>query len=369
MRKKSLLLILVLFLVGTTYAQDKAIKVNSFGDNWYIQGQIGVGYTKGGLDFKDLLSPAFAVSLGKDFSPYVGARLQLNGIQGKAGWSYNQLTKQKEDFDWNQIGLGLDGMFNISNIIAGYRSERKIDIIGIVGSGIMFTNDYSGSELIKENDGHAKYVYGRLGVAANLHLNEKFDVNFEFNANQLPDSYNRKNGSDNDAHFNTLLGLTYHFNRRGFTQVKPQDEKLLAELRSRIKEQQRELDNLKLYPPVIYKDKINEIKVDDGIANAVVFSISDYKVLPRQKPHIYPIAQYLINNNEANLTIIGYADAKTGTSKINKILSKKRALAVKVEIVKSYGIAEDRINVVVKGSEEQPFEINYWNRVVIMIAK
>jgi len=369
MRKKSLFLILVLFLVGTTYAQDKAIKVNSFWDNWYIQGQIGVGYTYGELNFTDLLSPAFAISLGKDFSPYVGARLQLNGIQGKAGWTHNPYTEQEESFDWTQLGVGLDGMFNLSNIIAGYNTSRKVDIIALIGTGIMFTSDYSGSNAILGNDGHAKYVYSKLGVAANLHLNKKFDVNFELNANQLPDTYNRKSGSYNDSHFNALFGLTYYFNKKGSTIVKPQDEKLLAELRSRIQTQQNELDNLKRNPPVRYEDKINEIKVDDGIANAVVFSISDYKVLPRQLPHIYPIAKYLLKNNEANLTIIGYADAKTGTSKINKILSEKRALAVKNEIVSTYGIAENRINVVVKGSEEQPFKINYWNRVVILIAK
>ena len=73
--------------------------------------------------------------------------------------------------------------------------------------------------------------------------------------------------------------------------------------------------------------------------------------------------------NNAPIKVIGYADKKTGTSDYNRSLSEKRAKAVAKELIEKYGISSDQITIEWKGSDEQPYGENNWNRVVIMRAE
>ena len=58
-----------------------------------------------------------------------------------------------------------------------------------------------------------------------------------------------------------------------------------------------------------------------------------------------------------------------GSSKYNKNLSEKRAQTVYNLLVDKYGIAADRLSVVAEGSENQVYDENNWNRVVIFAAE
>ena len=49
-------------------------------------------------------------------------------------------------------------------------------------------------------------------------------------------------------------------------------------------------------------------------------------------------------------------------------LSEKRARAVAKELIDKYGVSSDQITIEWKGSDEQPYDENNWNRVVIMRA-
>ena len=76
-----------------------------------------------------------------------------------------------------------------------------------------------------------------------------------------------------------------------------------------------------------------------------------------------------MKKNNAPIKVIGYADKKTGTSKYNFGLSEKRARAVAKELIEKYGVSSDQITIEWRGSDEQPYAENNWNRVVIMSAK
>ena len=69
------------------------------------------------------------------------------------------------------------------------------------------------------------------------------------------------------------------------------------------------------------------------------------------------------------MKVIGYADKKTGSSDYNLKLSEKRARAVAKDLMDKYGISSDKITIEWKGSDEQPYNENNWNRVVIMRAE
>ena len=68
MKKKLILLAISFFsIAGFAQSQEKALKQYGFWDNWFIQGQAGIGYTIGEPDFDKLISPTAALSIGEVF--------------------------------------------------------------------------------------------------------------------------------------------------------------------------------------------------------------------------------------------------------------------------------------------------------------
>ena len=70
----------------------------------------------------------------------------------------------------------------------------------------------------------------------------------------------------------------------------------------------------------------------------------------------------------AKIVITGYADKKTGNSRINERLSKQRSAAV-AEALQAKGISASRISSSFKGDTIQPFNVNEENRVSICVAE
>ena len=85
--------------------------------------------------------------------------------------------------------------------------------------------------------------------------------------------------------------------------------------------------------------------------------------------NVYNMAQWLKDNPDAKIDVVGYADRGTGTSEYNLRLSEKRAQAVADALVNEYGIERDRLNVRCEGSDAQPYDTNDWNRVVVFMQK
>ena len=80
------------------------------------------------------------------------------------------------------------------------------------------------------------------------------------------------------------------------------------------------------------------------------------------------LVEYLKANPEANVEILGYADAATGSHAVNLKISKLRAESVAAALKKA-GIASSRISAEGRGDTAQPFPGVEKNRVSICIAK
>ena len=355
MKKNIIILMLALFVCGYSYAQNnKAYKINKFGDNWFIQAGVGASYTiTKGESFGDLVKPSLQIAVGKHFSPYSGARLAFSGLE---------ITNGTTDVDDYMINL--DGLFNLNNILGGFRADRTFNLYGVLGAGISFINNYS----TPIKDDSRVYLGARIGGLASVKLTDALNLNIEVNANVYPGSQNITLDRNNTYNIASYIGITYKFNKRGFDEVTPEDPRLLAELRDRISKQGRLIDEINANPIVKYNTIDKKIIVNEGEDSEVVFRIGSYKIDPKQQVALYNIAKYLQENPDATVSIIGYADAKTGNDSINIRLSKLRAETVKKELIKKYQISEDRINVSYKGASEQPFKINSWNRIVLLKA-
>lgn len=84
--------------------------------------------------------------------------------------------------------------------------------------------------------------------------------------------------------------------------------------------------------------------------------------------NVLAIADYMTQYPDSKATVTGYADNGTGNSTINKRLARQRAESVAKLLTEKYGIVSERITVSSMKDNEQPFQTNDWNRVVIIIA-
>ena len=114
------------------------------------------------------------------------------------------------------------------------------------------------------------------------------------------------------------------------------------------------------------QETVTEV-VNNYVDNVVYFRINSAKIDKNQQVSIFNTAQFMKENN-VPIKVIGYADKKTGTGSYNMQLSEKRARAVAKELIDKYGISSSQITIEWRGSDEQPYGENSWNRVVIMSA-
>lgn len=367
MKKGLFIAAIALLSVIGVQAQEKEMALRQYGfwDNWFIQGQVGAAYTSGEASFGKLISPTGAISVGKYFSPEVGARLQIGGWEGKA-----KKVAQNINYQWNYGAVYLDALFNLNNVFAPYRENRFFNLVGLFGVGYNhgFKNLPNAS---KATDN----IVARAGFQGNFRLSEALDLNLEANMNALHDEYNSKPGSKYDWYVNVMAGITYKFKNhdggRGFKLVEAADLSLIKSLNDKINEQRGIIDNYKPCPEVQPCPEAETIVVNNKglLSTSITFRLGKSTIDPLQEVNVYNVAQYMKANEDITLLVTGYADAKTGNDKINQKLSEKRAQNVADMLIKKMDIPASRIKVQSKGSSVQPFSTNAWNRVVIFIAE
>ena len=163
-------------------------------------------------------------------------------------------------------------------------------------------------------------------------------------------------------------GLTFKLGKTDFEVLEPMDYALLNDLNGQINKLRAENDELSKRPVSCPEcaPAVTEV-VNNYVDNVVYFRLNSSKIDKNQQINIFNTAQFVKENN-APIKVIGYADKKTGTSSYNMGLSEKRARAVAKELIEKYGVSSDQITIEWKGSDEQPYGENNWNRVVIMRA-
>lgn len=370
--KKIFLTAAVAFIAASGFSQERAIKNYGFGDNWFLQGQVGASYTFSEFhketSFGKLLTPHVAISVGKFFSPIAGARLQVGGWESK---SYSPL--RNNTYKYNYLQTSLDGLLNLTNVFSKYQGDRPFNLYGILGLAYVHNFKEGDYNVPTQNS-----IVPRVGLQGDFRLTNDLSLNLEATGNLMNDNFNGIVGdAKNDGTLNVLLGLTYRFNKGGFQLLDVADPEELASLNNMINKQRTDLnvkdreierlrDDLSKKPQVI-----EAIKEDhEVLMNAVVvFKIGSAKLEQNQDINIYNAAKYLQDNPKVNITVTGYADKSTGNATINQRLSEQRAKAVADILTNKFGISKNRITVRASGDKEQPFQIDAWNRVVIFTAE
>ena len=366
----------------TTYT-DKEGAIYTFQKHWFFEVEGGAQYTLGETKFRRLLSPNAQLGIGYQFNPIIGVRLQANGWQSKGGWNgYVPLDgglAYTAKYQYKYVAPGLDAIFNISNLIAGYNPTRFFNLKAYVGAGLNIAFDNDEVNEIAKNlqnkdayllqnlwDGSKLLPFGRGGLQMDFRLSDVVSIVVEGNANFLNDKYNSKKDGDNnlDWYFNALAGLRFNLGKTYTKELPPAPEPIPEpvvvtnpEPDPAILELQRQLKELQ------DKEKVEPIRRD------IFFLINKTEIRETEAQKVKEIAYYLIKYPNAKVVVTGYADAGTGNDKINDRLAAQRADVVVKALQQQYNIDSSRISYDSKGSRVQPFQENDLNRVTICIAE
>lgn len=366
--------------------QSKTDAGMEFNPHWYGQIQGGGAYTLGETAFKDLLSPAAAVSLGYQFTPVVGLRVGAGGWQGKGA-----VVTPPELYKFNYVQGQADLVFNLANLIAGYDHKRVFSPFFLLGGGVAvgFNNGANNVKAVPPKtyfghlwDGSVVIPAGRYGIGTDVRLGDGVALTLEVNGNILGDKFNSKRVDCPDYQFNALAGLKFALGKTTRTRAADIDDlaaKQAAEAAERAARQaaeKAEAERLAAERAARERAEAERLAAEAIAAGQTqdfglremntFFKLDSDEITPDETVKLENFAAWLKANPAVKVYIAGYADRNTGTPSYNQLLSDRRAAVVKGFLI-GKGISPARIvSVEGNGDKVQPFEKNELNRVVII---
>lgn len=370
--------------------QSKADPSLEFNPHRYGQVQGGAAYTIGETAFKDLLSPAAAVSFGYQFTPVVGLRFGATGWQGK-GNVVSPFEVYKIGYAQGQAELTVD----LANLFGGYNHRRVFSPYLFVGGGVAYGFDNGAMKVTKTDpkayfghlwEKHVVSPVGRYGIGTGIRLSDAVALTLEVNGNLLNDKFNSKRVDNPDHQFNALAGLKFAFGKTTRPSQAYLDELAAkraqeeAERAARLAAERAEAERLAAERAAREREEAERLAAERAARERAeaerlaaemsrrntFFTINSAEISSEEAGKFDRYIDWLKANPGVRIVIEGYADKGTGTHGYNQKLSDRRAAAVKDFLV-GKGIAASRIiSVEGNGDRIQPFAENDLNRVVII---
>ena len=384
MKKFLLSIAIVAISAGSVFAQEnsaeklrwKGIMNNGFWSNWEINVGGGINATAwngigGDQDATGDLGWQIEGGLTKWFNPIVGARVQLIGGQLNASDDFGRKS--------NWIMPHADAVLNLSNWIGGYREDRVYYAKVFAGAGVNFVN--------VNNDGTPGFA-GVAGLINTFRVCKQLDINLELKGilsagRDMPRAIAAIAGKYGQI-YSATLGLTYRFNKRDWSKAYSQEEidgylASIAALEAGLAEAHRNEGKLnerlaaqKAATDQALKDnealraELAKKKNSVVASTAVFFNFDSSRLTDRAKASMQVLQETIAAAPKDQVfTIVGHADAKTGSAEYNQKLSEKRAKAVYDYLVEQ-GVNKDQLTWKGVGSSENIFPVNGTNRVVIV---
>ena len=357
------------------YSENKhKVVTNTFWDNWFISvgggGLLYFGDHDRQLQFGEWISPTFDIAVGKWFSPEVGARLMYSGgairgatqasqesngvhslgsaIAGKPDYGY-WLKNSRFGF----FNIHADVLFNLNNIIAGYKEDRIYTISPYIGLGVM--RAYKAPV--------ATEFAGTVGLLNSFRVAKGLDINLDVRGALVADRFDGEvgglRGREGEGLLSVALGVTYKFKERGWERTKTiirHDNRTINDLRDQIEDLKYQNEALKKALAERDEAKVDTIIQRINVAAPVMVTFKIGNLSRRDRVSLGMLADVIKDTDESIVyTITGYADAGTGSVAINDRLSRERAEAVYDCLVNEYGVDADRLKVEYKGGVENMF--------------
>lgn len=348
---------------------EKSVVTNSFGSNWFVSVNGGVNlyngvFTNGESPFKHV-SPALNIYAGKWHTPGFGWRVGYNGLN----------IQTYEDLDHAMfMNFHFDALFNLSNLIYGYREDRIWNLIPYLGVGWAGHKKY---DLIGGDENISGSLSANYGIINTFRLAKRWALNLELSGFFFRNGFSGIAGrSGHDMMWAATVGVTYRIGKVGWEKAvdvpalqasyaaiidglqndvnnaNALNQKSQAEIAA-LKSQLGDMTNK-------YNHAKNDKKVVD-VKQSVFFAFGSAKI--NSKKEEMNIAAYAKAAADAGvkLRVIGWADV-IGSDAYNKELSQKRADAV-AELLRANGAT---VESAVGNGETSEYSTKFLNRRAII---
>ena len=377
--KKLLLFLIAVFTVCSVNAQELRMPKYKFTDNWSMSAGIGANMTFS--DESEAIKPQnwgpeIWLSLNKDWSPILGTRVLVgwgqNNLNLIEDWGGTKQFLQNLAVNPNRLDVGLDFTINPINLF-NYNYDRRFNVLAIFGLGWSHVFErsntlHSYTAELPKND----YVVPKVGLQLNCRVSDPVLIFVEGDFKAYNDKLdNIVQVAQYDGNFVLTAGVTYRFKNhdgtRGFNYIPSYDQEDIDALNNEINNLRKQLDKKPKEVMVIDTVTITKESISNISTPMTVRFVADsYNIDDAQLANLDNLALFLKDNPNVKVSIIGYADAQTGTPEYNQQLSEKRAEAVKSVLVNDYGIDPSRLIVSAEGDKVQQYDKNSWNRAVII---
>lgn len=355
------------------------VVTNNYFDNIFISvaggAQILIGDHDIQMQTKDRVTPAFNVNLGKWFTPGVGVRVGYTGYKLK-GLTHNNWTSAKthstgeiyqdvknsadlgqlevQKFDYNHIHG--DVLFNLSNILVGYKSDRFFNISPYLGVGWAWVT----SEEPKTSEPTIN-----IGVYNSFRLNNSFNLSLDFRGAMMKDDFDGElGGRKEEGIVSGTLGIVYNISNKKWAKerevkVLTYDETELNALRDRVNKLANDNDALKKQIAESSNPSITDVKIEKNVLLApilITFPLNKSVVSNEARVNLGFFAK-AIKEGKSNVVynISGYADKGTGSAATNERLSRDRAEAIYNVLVREFGVPANQLTISHHGGVENMY--------------
>lgn len=369
-------LVVALAISGQIYAQNSnsketqndkfKVETNRFWSNWFIKvgagGQVYLGDDDSKASFGKRISPTLDFSVGKWFTPGLGLQLTYSGLSAK-GASYmdgvyaNGKKNNKGLFEqkWDMMYLHGDILFNVTDMLCGYRENRVYSAIPYLGFGWLHSYDAPRNNEFAAN----------VGFINRFRLSNRWDFNLEARAMMTKDDFDGQlGGKKYEGMVSILAGFTFKFPTSSWkraevrtvsTGISMDDmNRIQAELREQ-QDRSRQLES----ELATERNKKAEVVVDKQFKVApriIIFPLGKSTLSKQERVNLGYYAKLIKEApTDKVFTIVGYADNKTGSSSVNERLSKERAEAVRNALIDEFGVNPSRLKVDYKGGVDNMY--------------
>ena len=378
MRSKLVILSLMLAAFATVAtAQTKSrYYAESAKDNYFISLGVGAQLCVEPNASENGVTPLFNLSLGKMISPVWGVRGMVSGINTKL-YSYIDAEGYTDanagrELDKNYFTVRVDGLFNISNAIAGYNPDRKFEFYGFMGPALQFAK----AEVGGDSDLKA-LINGSVGLGAAYNINKNWALNLEVRGEVSESPFGDYSSTIANGFVGGTFGATYYFGGKKF--VKVTNEALLVAANGDIQKYKEllaaEQANLAAVKDELAKEKakapvevVKEVETVVAGPRAIFFTIGKSNIDAKGMVNINLAADIMKANPDVKYVVNGYADKATGSAKTNQKLSEKRAEAVYKALIKA-GVSESQVEWKGNGGQDNMFENSRALTRVVLIEK
>ncbi|MCQ2115875.1 MAG: OmpA family protein [Bacteroidales bacterium] len=367
---------------------------NSFGSNWFIDFGSGMNiYTNLANNAKGGFREALFFDFGKWVNPEFGARLGYHGFRGSENITNNVNTGKDEFANFQFAYIHADAMWNFSHTVWGYRRDRFWDFIPYAHFGVMRFYDNQISEeaqhalqvkyKLKNNEVDNEFAAG-VGLLNRIYLCDRLYFTLDIRETLITPRYIFANTGHPMSNISILAGLMVEVSPKwwwdrgvstdeadaladalkeaqdALADAKAKNEELAGKANDLENEKNKLADDIKGLEDKNKEladkaDKAGNIYINDTTFITlkmgtepckVFFDKGSYKLSSVEKLHIdFYIQNILRQDPDHDFMLSGFADAGTGNDKINNMLCQRRAEVVKNYIMKTFGLDDDRIEI------------------------